>query len=100
MALLAGIGSWVGPWAMLHVIIVSGFATGFFTVVLLIRNRMQPATGPHQAASHGGTPESSNSSHRVCKMRYALRQPDRRVRVIPFGVMVAIGVIVTKLWIG
>jgi prepilin peptidase CpaA len=100
MALLAGVGAWLGPWAMLHVIIVSGLATGCYTIVLMIRQHMQSVPGQVSTVALGGVPPDLDSGDNVRDLLTVLKQPNRRACLIPYGAMVAIGVIVTKLWIG
>jgi len=85
--LLAGVGAWLGPWVALHVVIVSGLATGGFSLVV----RALSDLGFERPED---SPEQNNAS-----VATVLRRPDRRWHAIPFAVMVGIGIIGTALWL-
>ena len=91
LKLMASVGAWLGPWFTLHVIIVSCFATMFYSAGLLILNRLRSETGPC-----GTNADRTNSDDIVV----GLNRPNRRERAVPFGAMVALGVIVAQLWLG
>ena len=99
--LMAGVGAWLGPWFTLHVIIVSGLTTGGISAALWIWNRVrlpQPAApGP---TSDRGIAADSDSRNKNDNVTTALCRGDRRFNAVPFAPMVAVGVIITALWIG
>ncbi len=100
MKLMAVVGAWLGPWAMLHVIIVSGLATGCYSVGLVLWNHFRLVAEPGPPLGHGGL-EPDFDFHKVAKnVMEVLHRPHRRSHVVPYGVMVALGVIVTAFWIG
>lgn len=84
--LMAGVGAWLGPWAALHVLIVSGLATGVWTLVLMAWG------GSSRWGMQVGKPAES--------LTHVLSRPDRRAKAVPFGALVALGVIVTAVWLG
>lgn len=84
--LMAGVGAWLGPWAALHVLIVSGLATGVWTLVLMARGSASPSDMQVREPTESLT--------------LVLSRPDRRARAIPFGALVALGVILTAFWLG
>lgn len=86
LKLLAGVGAWLGPWAVLHVLIVSGLATGCCALGLMFWRWHNSTASPNHSAQRRDVSD-------------VLSQPDRRRRAIPFGVMVAVGVIVTAFWV-
>jgi prepilin peptidase CpaA len=96
LKLMAGVGAWLGPWAALHVLIVSGLATGCWSAVLMVGDRtrcgreipLSVADPSNLIVRPGG------------KLTVALSRSDRRSKAVPFGVLVALGVIVTAIWIG
>ena len=87
LKLLAGVGAWLGPWFALHVLIVSGLATGCYSAGLMIGKRARSATEPRR----------TNPPKDVIAV---LQRSDRRANAVPFGAMIALGVIVTTMWIG
>jgi len=98
--LMAGVGAWLGPWMILHVLIVSGLATGACAAGLYLRQHLDPArgnTGPVPlpvARPHDQRPPAREDLMAV------LERPDRRRRAIPFGFLVAVGVAVSGFWVG
>jgi len=91
--LLAGVGAWLGPWAVLHVLIVSGLATGCYSAGIWGWKRLHDETGPEETGPEESGREAASDVIEV------LNRPDRRWNAVPFGAMVAVGVIVTALWI-
>jgi prepilin peptidase CpaA len=99
LKLMAVVGVWLGPWFTLHVVIVSGLATGCYAAGLLFWKRTAPAqevrvpiAGPGRAAQILRETDADVVS--------VLSRQDRRKHAIPFGAMVAVGVMITALWIG
>ena len=102
--LLAAVGAWLGPWAVLHVLIVSGLATGLYSAAIMGWKRMQARTGEQrpdgavrQETDDRVGLEASDAPPR--DVVAALDRPDKRWHAVPFGAMVALAVVVTALWI-
>ncbi|HEY2253535.1 MAG TPA: A24 family peptidase, partial [Planctomycetaceae bacterium] len=115
--LLAAVGAWLGPWPVLHVLIVSGLATGCYSAGIGVWKRFQhrgmqnwhiqhrPMAGSQSEAPEDRQPGSaSDPGAEVCAAAHdltsVLSRPDKRWNAVPFGVMVALGVVVTALWLG
>lgn len=96
--LLGGVGAWLGPWLMLHVIIVSGLATGCCSAGLLVLQRIRAADAREGTTSHGPTHVTKDLADET-NVVDVLNRSDRSLLVIPFGVIVAVAVIVTLIWI-
>lgn len=99
LKLMAGVGAWMGPWFTLHVIIVSGLATGFYSAGLIILNRVRSAQLTYEMNSLAGADLAPGTRENVNDVIAVLNRPDRRAYAVPFGVMVAFGVIFTIFWI-
>jgi Flp pilus assembly protein protease CpaA len=108
--LLAGVGAWLGPWAVLHVLIVSGLATGCYSAGIWAwkRNQIQCCSErgdwakrlrQETGACSGETSPDETGLEEAWNVIDVLNRPDRRAHAVPFGAMVALGVIVTALWI-
>ena len=84
----AAVGAWLGVTTTFHVLIVASLAGGVFALVLILAARV---------ASHLGLREARGTSifrppSDVSTTTEAMRRPDRRLRIIPFGAMIAVGV--------
>lgn len=85
--LMAGIGAWWGAWAAINILIVSGLAGGVFALVLVIRR--------HRHTS-GGRPDLGPAVlDHIDTLAAQIASPTARSRLIPFGVMIAVGVFAT-----
>jgi|688.fasta_scaffold29525_8 Flp pilus assembly protein protease CpaA len=73
--LMAGIGSWMGAWFGLHVIIVAGIIGGL--------------TGVMRHFGSNGRP----THLRAIPIDQAVKTPDHRRHLLPFGVMILCGVL-------
>ena len=93
--LLAGVGAWLGAWITCHVMIVSGLATGCYSAGLILwgGSRLGIWPGRNAVQAPGGLVNQIEPD-----MVAVLRRPDRRRHAVPFGAMVALGVIVTAFW--
>lgn len=103
LKLLAGVGAWLGPWLTLHVLIVSGLATGCYSLGILLLNAghvVRPAPEAYQ-------PDTTDKNrlleleghHPSTELAVVLSRKDRRYHAVPFGAMIALGVIVVVFWI-
>lgn len=98
LKLMAGVGAWLGPWTALHVLIVSGLATGLWSAGLLMWARGRVGmSGPETVRT---AEERAGSGRPIPELQAALERSDRRARVIPFGLLIALGVVVTLVWNG
>ena len=90
--LMAGLGAWLGPLATVQVLYVSWLAAGVYAIGVLLFNALAHKSGRVRyglpvLAPHGADGQISQM----------IEQPNRRRRLIPFGVMILAGVVVT--WI-
>ena len=99
LKLMAGVGAWMGPWFTLHVIIVSGLATGFYAAGLIILNRVRSTQLTYDVISLDGNNSPLGTREKAADVIEVLSRADRRANAVPFGVMVAFGFIVTIFWI-
>lgn len=98
--LLAAVGAWIGGANILYVFCIAGIAAGIHSLVALAwqrRLRVVPAVfhvclvqvmtlGRHVSRSDAGS------------LAEATQRDDRRRYVMPFAVMIAIGVVVVAVW--
>jgi prepilin peptidase CpaA len=98
--LMAGVGAWLGMKLTFLVFIASSIAAGIYAVGLVVINGRLVETIVnlqillHRLANVG---KYLGSDERV---ESEVRRPDRRSRVIPFGAMVAVGLVATLLYLG
>jgi prepilin peptidase CpaA len=97
--LMAGVGAWLGPWAVLHVLIVSGLAAGVCTTCLIIWGRIVASVASSGSIFASAAPSASANSPQHPDLAAVVSLPNRRRRAIPFGALVALGVVVTAFWI-
>ena len=100
LKLMAGVGAWMGAWFTVHVLIVSGLATGLFSVGLMILKHAPFVAANHDRFSQDSVPLEKESPEDPEQLTVILSRSDRRWNAVPFGAMVALGVIVTVIWIG
>ena len=98
LKLMAGVGAWMGPWFTIHVLIVSGLATGLYSVGLMVLKHATAQSRYHFV--HCSLPLQQESPEAHADLSVILSRADRRWKAIPFGAMVALGVFVTMIWIG
>ncbi len=96
--LLVGVGVWLGLPATVFVFFIAGLATGVYSLVLLVwRGRLGVTAAKlriglfrlQAMAKHLGTEQRVES---------VVTQDDRRLRLIPFGAMIALAVCVMLIW--
>lgn len=98
--LLAGIGAWVGMPGTLHVFIASSLAAGLYSLVLVVLRGKLRETWINfrliwlRVGAIGRNLQGEDS------VESQLKNDNRRLRLVPFAVMVAIGVVATILWSG
>ncbi len=84
----AAVGAWLGATTTFHVLIVASLAGGVFALILILAARVASLLGRREAR---GTSIFRPPSD-VANVKEALRRPDRRLRILPFGAMIAVGV--------
>jgi len=100
--LLAAVGAWIGGANTVYVFCVAGLVTGVHSLIVLAwQRRLREVPAMFQVTliqvltlgRHIASTESASLSARV-------QRPDRHRYVMPFGVMIAIGVVVVavKTW--
>jgi len=95
--LMAGVGSWLGVEYTLYVLLASSLAAGVYASALVLFGGRLAETVVnlriliHRLATIGRYLGSDD------RMEVEVNRADRRRRVIPFGMMVAIGVVATLL---
>ena len=99
LKLMAGVGAWMGPWFILHVVIVSGLATGCYSAGLMLLNRLRSTTGPSGTIVALGIDPENDVRVNATDVTGVLIRSDRWTKAVPFGAMVALGVIVSECWI-
>lgn len=100
LKLMLGIGAWLGPWVALHVLIASGLETGVYAIGLLLwRSLTSGSRTYNQGVWAHGWPTGTAAEPRGT-LTARLQAPDRRRNVIPFAVLVALGVVLTAFWLG
>ena len=98
--LLAGVGAWVGLPDTLHVFVISSLAAGLYSLVLVVaRGRLRETWANFQLIwlRVGAIKRNLQCDDSV---ETKVAEPDCRSRLVPFALMVAIGVVVTILWYG
>jgi prepilin peptidase CpaA len=98
LKLMAAIGAWLGIRQTLYVLIASSIVAGLYALILLLQSAERKRTllnfqvmyyKLRSLGAHLGPDE---------RIETLVGQEDRRRRVIPFGVMVAVGVIIVLVW--
>jgi prepilin peptidase CpaA len=96
--LMAGVGAWFGLPLTLYVFIIAALATGAYSLFLLARHGGLGRAVVHfrvigyqlrALTAHFGSEE---------KVDAMVHQEDRHRRLVPFGVMVAMAVVVALVW--
>lgn len=77
--LMAGLGAWLKTTPTLEVLVISCLFAGAYALVLLVVNRR---------------PSQSKAAHVARRVEAGVASADRRIRLIPFGVMIAAGLVV------
>ncbi|MBS0265196.1 MAG: prepilin peptidase [Planctomycetes bacterium] len=98
LKLMAGIGAWLGPWVALHVVITSGLAAGVYAAALLVWQMRAGASGVGRSKSEFCGRHSPPTAVSDDTLSVMLEQKDRRRWLIPYGVLIALGVVLTAWW--
>jgi len=86
--LMAGMGAWLGPVMTVHLLLASWIAAGVFALAVIGYRLLRPE--PKLAPPSGAITSQDSLTSR-------LEDPHRRRKVIPFGVMILVGTIVTLI---
>lgn len=87
--LMAALGAWLGPMVIIQVFVASWLAAGVYAISVMLWNAVAP--GRERIRYHVPALPTHGSGERLAQL---IVQPDRRRRLIPFGVMILSGVVV------
>lgn len=96
--LMAGLGAWLGPSLTIYVFVVAALATGGYSLFLLAR---QHAVSRAFVAIRVVVAQLATIGRflgAADQVEAAVVAPDRRKRLVPFAVMVALGVASVFVW--
>ncbi len=93
--LMAGLGAWLGPGMTAEVLLASWLAAGIYSVAVLIYSAVAPRRA--ELISQQSLGATVQTSDRISSM---LASPDRRRRMIPFGLMIFAGLLYTLVFSG
>ncbi len=93
--LMAGLGAWLGPVVTLQVLFASWLAAGLYAVGVLLFNALAPESGRVRYRLPTLAPHGSDG-----QISQMIALPNRRRRLIPFGVMILAGVVATLISTG
>ena len=89
----AAVGAWLGTSMTFQVLIAASLAGGAYALVLIVGLRVARLWGFPPTRSEAVAPDEPATSG----VASALRRPDRRLRVVPFGAMIAVGLLIVVL---
>ena len=90
---LAGIGAWIGPQAILPILIIGCIATGVYSATVILRTRgLNGIAANVRCLVHSVVAHAAGSAPSTEGVQAIAREPDRRERLVPFSAMLAIGV--------
>lgn len=88
--MLAAVGAWLGALPVMGVFVVAGLAAGAWSVVLIGR---QPAGTRRYLPSAQQQPAWATTLAAPDELARRVAAPDARQRLIPFGILIALGVV-------
>lgn len=100
LKLIAGIGAWLGAWHVLHVLIVAGLATGVYAAGIVVWNRLSRTENRTKERRSEGDCLAGDRTKSPTDITVVVRLADARRLAVPFGAMLALGVVGTLVWIG
>lgn len=99
--LMAGVGAWLQLPEIMYVFIVAGLSAGAWAVVALVWRHADWRRVAQDLSALGGRLRTSPEwAQRAEEPRSELRSRASRGRTIPFGLCVAVGVVVVACWGG
>jgi prepilin peptidase CpaA len=85
----AAVGAWLGASTTFHVLLAASLAGGAYALVLILAGRVAGLLGIGTARRVSIRAARRGEAGSVSD---ALLKPDRRLRLVPFGAMIAVGV--------
>jgi len=98
LKMVAGLGAWLGPWYVIHVLIVAGIATGIYAAAIVVWCWVRKAAVPKRQLESGCLPQLQVQP--MSHIAAVVRSAEARRLAVPFAAMLALGVVGTILWIG
>jgi prepilin peptidase CpaA len=98
LKLMAAIGAWFGTRLTLYVLIASSLVAGLYALVLLLQRGERKRTLLNFKVMYYKFRSLGALLGPDERIETLIGREDRRRRVIPFGVMVALGVIIVLAW--
>jgi prepilin peptidase CpaA len=95
--LLGGIGAWLGTWLTLAVILLSCLVSGIYALILIVHTGRVRETWINLQLSWLRVKALARQLGADDRLEAEVQRPDRRGRLIPFGAMVAVGLITLLL---
>lgn len=95
--LLAGVGSWLGPEATFSVFLVAAVGTGVYSLVTLLRHGGLRSVFSAVTVVFLQLQTISRHLAATERVEQLVDRVDRQQRLVPFGLMVAIGVVVVAV---
>lgn len=90
--LMAGLGAWLGPALVLQVVLISWLAAGVYSLGILGGSALLSERDAATIRLRNLVPTADDR-----RIVQAVAAPDRRRRLIPFGLMILIGCVITSL---
>ncbi len=98
--LLAGVGAWLGMPAVLLAFLVTSAATGIYAAILIAyRGKIRESLFTMKATCYRLVALGAHFGKEDL-VEGLITGTDRRLRVIPFGAMVPLGIIGVVMWVG
>jgi len=98
LKLMAAVGAWLGIRQTLYVLIASSLVAGVYALVLLLQRGERKRTLLNLQVMYYKFRTLSAHLGPDERIETVVGREDRRRRVIPFGVMIALGVIIVLVW--
>jgi prepilin peptidase CpaA len=98
LKLMAAVGAWLGIRQTLNVLIASSLIAGIYALVLLLQRRERERTLLNLQVMYYKFRTLSAHLGPDERIETVVGKEDRRRRVIPFGVMIALGVVIVLVW--
>jgi prepilin peptidase CpaA len=96
--LLAAVGAWLGLSRIFYVFLASSLAAGAYALILVIWYQTGAETVGNLKIIWYRIKVLGRHIAREDGVEAAVRETDRRRRLIPFGAMIALGLIATLIW--
>lgn len=90
--LMAGLGAWLGPALTLQVVLISWLAAGVYSLGIIGASALLCQRGVAAIQLQNLMPTTDDR-----RIAQAVAEPDRRRRLIPFGLLILVGCVLTFL---